>query len=74
MGQIDKRELDPNTAKARITIRMQPNIKLYENAVVSKKSASLLGEYYLEIDPGQPISIVNGQQHQWAELKDGDQI
>ena len=54
VGQIDKRELDPTTAKAKITIRMLPSITLYENAVVAKKSASLLGEYYLEIDPGTP--------------------
>ena len=53
---------------------MQPQIKLYENAVVTKKSASLLGEYYLEIDPGTPIREVNGQKKTMRELKDGDQI
>src|SRR6478672_9835784 len=49
VGQIEKRELDTATAKARITVRMKPEIKLWENAAVSKKSASLLGEFYLEI-------------------------
>ena len=58
VGQIEKRELDPKTAKAKITIRIAPNIKLYENAVVTKKSASLLGEYYLEIDPGTEFEEV----------------
>ena len=74
VGQIDKRELDSTTARAKITIRMQPNITLYENAVVSKKSASLLGEYYLEIDPGTPYAEVHGQRTQMRVLKDGDQI
>jgi phospholipid/cholesterol/gamma-HCH transport system substrate-binding protein len=74
VGQIDKRELDATTARAKITIRMQPNITLYENAVVSKKSASLLGEYYLEIDPGTPYAEVHGQRTQMRVLKDGDQI
>jgi phospholipid/cholesterol/gamma-HCH transport system substrate-binding protein len=74
VGQIDKRELDTTTARAKITVRMQPQIKLYENAVVTKKSASLLGEYYLEIDPGTPIGEVNGQKKTMRELKNGDQI
>ncbi len=74
VGQIDKRELDPVTAHAKITIRMLPGIALYENAVVSKKSASLLGEYYLEIDPGTPFAEVQGQRRAMRPLKDGDQI
>jgi len=74
VGQIEKRELDPNMPVARVTIRMLPNIKIYENAVVSKKSASLLGEYYLEIDPGSPEGIVNGEKRPMRQLKNGDQI
>jgi phospholipid/cholesterol/gamma-HCH transport system substrate-binding protein len=74
VGQIEKRELYKDTARAKITIRMQPNIKLYENAVVSKKSASLLGEYYLEIDPGSEWREVEGRKVQMRLLKDGDEI
>jgi phospholipid/cholesterol/gamma-HCH transport system substrate-binding protein len=74
VGQIEKRELDPVTARAKITIRMSPEIVLYENAVVSKKSASLLGEYYLEIDPGTPRKEVDGRPQDMRKLKDGDQI
>jgi phospholipid/cholesterol/gamma-HCH transport system substrate-binding protein len=74
VGQIDKRELDPSTAQAKITIHMQPGIKLWSNAVVTKKSASLLGEYYLEIDPGTPVALVNGVKQEQRELKDGDEI
>ncbi len=75
IGQIDKRELEKDTALARITIHIQPGIKLWSNAVVSKKSASLLGEYYLEIDPGTPLMLLpNGEKEPQHELKDGDQI
>ena len=74
IGQIDERKLDPATAKAKITIRMLPGITLYENAVVSKKSASLLGEYYLEIDPGTPIGLDHGQRRDMRPLKEGDRI
>ena len=52
VGQIEKRELDPERPVARVTIRLLPGTVVWENALVSKKSASLLGEFYLEIDPG----------------------
>jgi phospholipid/cholesterol/gamma-HCH transport system substrate-binding protein len=74
VGEINKRELDRETAKAKVTIRMLPSVPLYENAVVAKKSASLLGEFYLEIDPGTPFAVVNGQRREMRLLKDGDQI
>ncbi len=74
VGQIEKRELWNNTALAKTTIRMRPGQKLFENAVVTKKSASLLGEYYLEIDPGTPFKDDKGQKVQQRELKDNDRI
>jgi len=74
VGQIEKRELDPKTAKAKITIRIAPNVTLYENAVVTKKSASLLGEYYLEIDPGSEFKEVNGRPARMRPMKDGEEL
>jgi phospholipid/cholesterol/gamma-HCH transport system substrate-binding protein len=75
IGSIEKRELDPNgTARAKITIRINPGIKLYENAVVAKKSASLLGEYYLEIDPGTPEREVDNRPKKMRLLVDGDEL
>lgn len=74
VGFIEKRDLDPQSAHARLTIRINPDVKLWSNAVVSKKSASLLGEYFLEIDPGTAYALVNGQKQQMTLLKDGDQI
>jgi phospholipid/cholesterol/gamma-HCH transport system substrate-binding protein len=74
IGQIDERKLQPNTALAKITIHIQPGITLWSNAMVSKKSASLLGEYYLEIDPGTPFALVNGEKQQMTQLKTGDEI
>jgi phospholipid/cholesterol/gamma-HCH transport system substrate-binding protein len=74
IGQIETRSLAQNVNKAKITIRIKPGIKIYENAVVEKKSASLLGEYYLEIDPGTAEAIVHGERRQMKELVEGDQI
>jgi len=74
VGQIESRTLDPKTQRAKIIIRFAPGNTLYENAVVMKKSASLLGEYYLEIDHGTPKMIVDGVPKDARALKDGDQI
>lgn len=51
--------------RARIDIGMNADIKLYEDAAVSKVASSLLGEYYLALAPG-----TEGRR----ELKDGDRI
>jgi phospholipid/cholesterol/gamma-HCH transport system substrate-binding protein len=74
IGQIEKRELDPDRPVARVTIRLLPGTAIWENAVVSKKSASLLGEFYLEIDPGSPVGVVNGERRPMRQLKNGDEI
>jgi phospholipid/cholesterol/gamma-HCH transport system substrate-binding protein len=74
IGQIEDRTLDPDRPVARVTVRIMPNIKLYENAVVAKKAASLLGEYFLEVDPGSPEGFVNGQKVPMRLLKSGDEI
>ena len=74
IGQIETRTLDMPSGKAKITIRIKPEITLYENAVVQKKSASLLGEFYREIDPGSAEAIVHGERRTMRVLKEGDQI
>jgi phospholipid/cholesterol/gamma-HCH transport system substrate-binding protein len=74
VGQIEKRELDPERPVAKITIRIVSGMKIYDDAMVSKKSASLLGEFYLEIDPGTPFQVVDGVRRPRRQLGDGDQI
>lgn len=54
VGDIAGRSLQGN--QARVAVRIKPDVKLWSNAVIYKRSASLLGEYYLEIDPGTPSS------------------
>ncbi len=74
VGQVEERELDPASGKAKVWLRIKPGIKIYENAAVAKKSASLLGEYYLDIDPGTPFELRNGEKVKVDELPDGGQI
>lgn len=70
VGNIVSKRLDGR--KARVDIRIDKKIVLYKNALVAKKSASLLGEYYLEIDPGTPVDQRTGEQ--FPALKEGDEI
>ena len=74
IGQVEDRSLDQVSDRARVGLRIDPAIRLYANATIGKKSASLLGEYYLDIDPGTPFVTRNGQKVQTPLLKDGDEI
>ncbi len=74
IGEISNRRLDGSFA--RVTVRIQPEIKLWSNAAIFKKTASLLGQYYLEIDPGTPESPepLTGRILTNHLLAEGDQI
>src|SRR5688572_17874552 len=63
VGSIDSVRLEGD--RARIDIRMDPEVPLYDDAAVTKVASSLLGEYYLSIAAG-----TEGR----PELKDGDRI
>ncbi|MCA9630183.1 MAG: MCE family protein [Myxococcales bacterium] len=63
VGNIDDVRLEGG--KARIDIKMQPDVPLFEDAAVAKQSSSLLGEFFLAIAPG-----TEGK----PQLEDGDRI
>ena len=74
VGQVEERVLDQETGKAKVFLRIDTEIRLYENAAIGKKSASLLGEYYLDIDPGTPFAMKDGKKVEIPRLKEGDRI
>ncbi len=63
VGSIQSIRLEGD--KARIDVRVNPEVPLYEDASVTKVASSLLGEYYLSFAPG-----TEGKR----TLKDGDRI
>ncbi len=63
VGSIESVRLEGN--KARVDIRIDSDVKLYDDAAAAKVQSSLLGEYFLRIIPG-----TEGKR----ELEDGDQI
>ena len=74
VGQVEERVLDQESSKAKVFIRIDPHIRLYQNAAIGKKSASLLGEYYLDIDPGTPFTMKDGKKVEIPRLQEGDRI
>jgi len=60
---------------ARITISLQSKVTLYENAMVYKKATSLLGGYYIEIDPGTPeVTGKDGKKRKAKIIPSGGEV
>lgn len=73
VGEITSLEIDGRYAKVRFKIRA--DVPVWSSAVVFKKAASLLGDHYLEIDPGSPEGAAElGDLGPATRLKSGDQI
>lgn len=65
-GTSDPRlESDAIVTVARVDLIMHTDVSLYEDATVSRRSASLLGEYVMALHPGDPTL---------SRLVDGDRI
>lgn len=50
VGVVDKISLDHG--RARIDVKMNPNVPLYTDAAIGKRAASLIGENYIVLTPG----------------------
>jgi phospholipid/cholesterol/gamma-HCH transport system substrate-binding protein len=62
--------------KAIVTFKIRKDIKVFDSAIVFKKATSLLGNYYLEVDPGdeKTISADGSQEIVHIQLKPGEEI
>jgi phospholipid/cholesterol/gamma-HCH transport system substrate-binding protein len=65
IGQVDRVELDQQTSKAKVWLRVRRQFVLHRNATITKRSESILGDFLLDVGPGSPDQPV---------LKDGDEI
>lgn len=55
VGQVTKLSIDGRYA--RVQFRIRGDVKVWDSAAVVKKSKSLLGDHYLELDPGLPETL-----------------
>ncbi|HWN68141.1 MAG TPA: MlaD family protein [Haliangium sp.] len=73
VGEIT--DLDIEGRYARVGFRLRDDLTVWSNAVVFKKSSSLLGDYYLEVDPGTAESLdPQGNVVQNRRLAPGDTV
>lgn len=54
IGKGEVTDLKVEGRYARVTFKISRDIRVYASGVVIKKATSLLGDNYLEIDPGEP--------------------
>lgn len=52
VGRVERLIMDQKDQKAVVEIRIQKDIKVYEDALVSIKTEGLIGDKILSIDPG----------------------
>lgn len=52
VGKVETVGVEGN--QARLALRIDADLQLYENSTVSVRAKSLLGEKYIQLDPGQP--------------------
>jgi phospholipid/cholesterol/gamma-HCH transport system substrate-binding protein len=84
VGHVVARELNVRPPRAelvaqkrfaKISVALKRGVQLYSNAVIYKRSASLLGEFYLEIDPGTYEWVdAAGKRHVGELLSSGAEL
>ncbi|PIP08757.1 MAG: outer membrane lipid asymmetry maintenance protein MlaD [Syntrophobacteraceae bacterium CG23_combo_of_CG06-09_8_20_14_all_50_8] len=52
VGRTERLAMDQENLKAVVEIRIQKGIKIYDDAIASIKTEGLIGDKYLNIDPG----------------------
>ncbi len=52
IGKVAAFKLDQDDLLAMVELRIKPDIKIYEDAIASIKTAGLIGDKYVSIDPG----------------------
>jgi phospholipid/cholesterol/gamma-HCH transport system substrate-binding protein len=65
IGQVEKVELDPVSARAKVFLRIRKQYALHKDASIIKRSESILGDFLLDMRPGSPDQPL---------LQDGDEI
>ena len=52
VGRVGRLTMDQKDQRAVVEIRIQKDIKIYEDAIASIKTEGLIGDMFLSIDPG----------------------
>lgn len=58
VGRVDKITMDQANQKAVVELRIKKDIKVYDDAIASIKTEGLIGDKYLNVDPGGGGSLL----------------
>ena len=58
VGKVEQITMDQKNQKAIVEIRIKKDIKIYDDAIASIKTEGLIGDRYLNIDPGGAGSLL----------------
>ena len=58
VGRVEKLNIDQNKQMAVVKLRIEKGIRVYEDAIVSIKTAGLIGDKFIKIDPGGGSDIL----------------
>ncbi|MBK7534083.1 MAG: MCE family protein [Myxococcales bacterium] len=73
VGTISSLSIDGRYAI--VTFRVRGDVQVWSSAIVIKKARSLLGDNYLEVDPGAASTVTpDGSTETHTLLKSGDQV
>jgi len=72
VGKVEQITMDQKNQKAVVEIRIKKDIKIYDDAIASIKTEGLIGDRYLNIDPGGQayssdlVEPSPRRKHQWT--------
>ncbi len=52
VGRVDKLDIDPEKQMARVELEIKKGIKVFDDGSASVKTAGLIGDKFVKIDPG----------------------
>ncbi len=59
VGSVQKIEIDPEKEMALVQLEVRKGIKVYEDASASIKTAGLIGDKFIKVDPGGSGELLN---------------
>lgn len=52
VGKVEKLQLDQEKQQAMVELRIKNDVQVYDDAIASIKTSGLIGDKYVQIDPG----------------------
>jgi phospholipid/cholesterol/gamma-HCH transport system substrate-binding protein len=58
VGRVDRIALDPNTGRARVSLKMRRDIKLQSDVIASVRTRGIIGDKFIILKPGGSETMI----------------